>query len=195
MNNILDLLTKEEKNYIKYLDIKKGNIIFKEEEICKYLGVVMKGEISISSFSYNGKEIMYNKINKNEMFGNNLLFSKEPLYRGDVIALSDTHLALIDKNDLLRIFHDNESFLKEYLKLSSDFSKRLNAKIKLLSITSVEERFLYYVFINNNIVYYKSITNLAKEINVERETLSRLLSKLEKAKKIEKKNHIIKIDK
>ena len=34
------------------------------------------------------------------MFGNNLLFSKEPLYRGDVIALSDTHLALIDKNDL-----------------------------------------------------------------------------------------------
>ena len=191
--NILNLLSKKEEDYIKYVQIKKGQILFKEDEICKYLAVVVSGNLSISSFSYNGKEIIYNLIRENEVFGNNLLFSIEPRYRGDVIALEDSKVALISKNDLLSIFHDNQAFLEEYLKLTSEFSKRMNAKIKLLSIDSAEERFLYFLFLNDNKIKYKSISSLAKEMNLERETLSRLISRLIKQEKIDKKNHLIKV--
>ena len=193
MHNILDLLVKEEKEFIKLIKVSKGQIIFKEDELCHYLAVVVKGKFSISSFSYNGKEIIYNKINENELFGNNLLFSIEPRYRGDVIALVNSEIALIHKNDLLEIFNTNQTFLEEYLKLSNEFSKKLNMKIKLLSINSAEERFLYYLFIHGNNVQYQSISLLAKELNLERETLSRLISRLVKTRKIDKKNHFFKV--
>ena len=191
--NILDYLTNNEKKRVKYLNIKKGNTLFKEEEICSYLGVVVSGSLVISSFSYNGKEIIYNEIKSNNVFGNNLLFSKEPYYRGDVIALENSHIALIDKGSLLFILQSNQKFLEEYLKLNAEFSKNLNVKIKILSIQSAKERFLYYLFINGNKIKYTSISSLSKLINLERETLSRVVSKLVKEKKIEKKNHFIKV--
>ena len=191
--NILSLLNEKQLNKVKYLDIKKGQILFKEDEVCKYIVVVVSGSFSISSFSYSGKEIIYNKINKDEVFGNNLLFSLEPRYRGDVIADIDSRIALIDKKTLLSFFHENEVFLEKYLTLTSEFSKRLNAKIKLLSLDTAEEKLFYYLYMHNGNIKYTSITTLAKELNMERETLSRLISKLEKSKKISKKNHSIRV--
>lgn len=191
--NILSLLNEKQLNKVKYLDIKKGQILFKEDEVCKYIVVVVSGSFSISSFSYSGKEIIYNKINKDEVFGNNLLFSLEPRYRGDVITDIDSRIALIDKKTLLSFFHENEVFLEKYLTLTSEFSKRLNAKIKLLSLDTAEEKLFYYLYMHNGNIKYTSITTLAKELNMERETLSRLISKLEKSKKISKKNHSIRV--
>ena len=191
--NILSLLNEKQLSKVKYLDIKKGQILFKEDEVCKYIVVVVSGSFSISSFSYSGKEIIYNKINKDEVFGNNLLFSLEPRYRGDVIADIDSRIALIDKKTLLSFFHENEIFLEKFLTLTSEFSKRLNAKIKLLSLDTAEEKLFYYLYMHNGNIKYTSITTLAKELNMERETLSRLISKLEKSKKISKKNHSIRV--
>lgn len=191
--NILSLLNEKQLSKVKYLDIKKGQILFKEDDVCKYIVVVVSGSFSISSFSYSGKEIIYNKINKDEVFGNNLLFSLEPRYRGDVIADIDSRIALIDKKTLLSFFHENEVFLEKYLTLTSEFSKRLNAKIKLLSLDTAEEKLFYYLYMHNGNIKYTSITTLAKELNMERETLSRLISKLEKSKKISKKNHSIRV--
>ena len=191
--NILSLLNEKQLKQIKYLDVKKGHILFKEDELCKYLVVVTSGSFNISSYTYNGKEILYNTIKKDEVFGNNLLFSLEPRYRGDVIANEDSSIAIIDKKTLLLFFHENEIFLEQYLSLTSEFSKKLNAKIKLLSLDSAEERFFYFLYLHNGSIKYQSITSLAKEINMERETLSRLISRLEKNKKISKKNHSIRV--
>ena len=192
--NILSLLNEKQLKQVKYLDIKKGQILFKEDEVCKYIVVVVAGSFSITSFSYSGKEIIYNKISVDEVFGNNLLFSSEPRYRGDVIADIDSRIALIDKKSLLSFFHENEFFLEKYLNLTSEFSKRLNAKIKLLSLDNAEEKLFYYLHLHNGNIKYHSITSLAKELNMERETLSRLLSKLEKQNKITKKNHSIRVN-
>ena len=155
---------------------------------------MVAGSFSITSFSYSGKEIIYNKISVDEVFGNNLLFSSEPRYRGDVIADIDSRIALIDKKSLLSFFHENEFFLEKYLNLTSEFSKRLNAKIKLLSLDNAEEKLFYYLHLHNGNIKYHSISSLAKELNMERETLSRLLSKLEKQNKINKKNHSIRVN-
>lgn len=192
--NILSLLNEKQLKQVKYLDVKKGQIVFKEDEVCKYIVVVMSGSFSITSFSYSGKEIIYNRISVDEVFGNNLLFSSEPKYRGDVIANIDSRIALIDKKTLLSFFHENEFFLEKYLNLTSEFSKRLNAKIKLLSLDSAEEKLFYYIHMHNGSIKYHSITSLAKELNMERETLSRLLTKLEKQNKITKKNHSIRVN-
>lgn len=188
---IFDLLSLEEKNLCKIIHLKKDEILFREGDECQYVGIVLKGIINISSYSYQGIEMNYAVINKDEMFGNNLLFSSEPYFKGHVISKTNTDIALIDKNTLLHIFKNNEQFLLAFLNKESDGSKKMNNKIKTLSFYHAEDRFLYYLSSHNNHIIYHSITSLAAELNMSREVLSRLIAKLTKEKTITKNGHSI----
>ena len=188
---IYDLLNEEEKQLTKKITLKKDEILFKEGDICKEIGIVLKGVISISSYTFNGKEIIYNTITKGGIFGNNLLFSSEPYYKGNIISKIDSEIILIDKLFLKRILKNNEEFLEEYLHIQSDFGKALNNKIKVLSFYKGEDRFFYYLASHNNSIRFRSISELANELNMSREATSRMISKLKIEGKLFIKNNQI----
>ena len=188
---IIDLLTEQEKNYLIYKSFKEDEVLFYENDVCNTLGVVIEGELKISSFTFEGNEIIYNELVRGSVFGNNLLFSKDNRYKGDIRATSKGKVAIIKKDNLVKLLTGNEKFLKEYLSIQSDFARSLNSKIKLLSFINAKERLLYYLFINNNHVKYKSITGLSKNLYLTREATSRLISTLVKENKIIKKKHEI----
>ena len=189
--SIIDLLSKEEKKHLIYRNLEKGAVLFHESDQCRYIGIICKGEVSIISYLDDGKEIIYNTIQQDGIFGNNLIFSSEPYYKGDIIADSDSIIVLISKNDLIDILQNNKEFFKEYLKIQSDSSKALNNRIRLLSIASAEERFRFYMHENRNRVAYDSIEHLARKMYLTRETLARLLSRLEKNSSIIRENKVI----
>lgn len=186
MNNIFDLLSIDEKKVIKVISLKKDEILFHENDVCNEIGIVLKGVISISSYSYQGIEMNYNTIMEGGIFGNNLLFSSEPIHKGNVIAKLPSEVALISKPQLLNLLKNNESFLKEYLKIQSDFGKKLNQKIKILSFHHAEDRLLYLLQANNGVLKYRSVSSLASSLNLSREATSRLISALIKEKVIRK---------
>lgn len=187
---LFNLLSKEEKERGKIISVKKGETLFHEGEKCQYVGILLSGEITISSFTLSGQQIVYNIIEKGDMFGNNLLFSDNSSYRGDAIATSDGLVFLINKENLLKIMQNNGIFLENYLNLQANFSKKLNFNLKILSLSSARERFLYYLDERQSI-RYKSISALANSLYLTRETLSRLISELVKEGKIEKKDNLI----
>lgn len=189
--NILDTLKPSQLRHIKIKDLKKDSILFYENDLCKTIGIIIEGEVSIVSYLEDGNEIIYNTLYKDGIFGNNLIFSSSPYYKGNIIINKDSKIAFIEKNELIALLKSNESFMIEYLKIHSNFTKALNDKIKLLSISNAEERLYFYMHENRNEIRYKSITALAKELYLERETLSRLLSKLIKENKIVKKEKTI----
>ena len=177
--DIFNLLTSKDQKLFEIVHVKKGQILFHEEEICEKIGIVKNGLIKIISYSLSGMEIIYNEIKTGHLFGNNLLFSSDRRYRGNVIATLDSEVWMINKDNLLILLENNKSFLENYLSLQADFSKTLNFKIKLLSLSSAEERLIY--FLKEKQPYrYQSITSLANELYLSRETLSRLVSKMEK---------------
>lgn len=180
MKNILDSLTKEEKGRLKIVHLNKGEILFSEGEVCKNIGIVFVGELKIASYLEDGHEIVYNVIKKGMMFGNNLIFSSEPVYRGDVIANENSYLYILSKDQLLNLLKTNDDFLIAFLNAQSEFGKGLNLSIKLLTFNNAQERILYYLQINKDIVTYKSITELAKTLYLSREVLSRTLHKMER---------------
>ncbi len=192
MNNIINTFNidlYEQRHY------HKGEIIYHEGELCNCLSVVLSGVIKISTITLNGKEIIYNIILQGGMFANNLLFSKEPYYRGNVIAQLDTTLLTINKNQLLSLMMNNQQFLISYLSHQSNSALNINKKMQLLSLSSIEER-LMFLLNDKDYINYSSISQLAKEMNVSREALSRLINKLEKDKKIDRDaNHIYLYDK
>ncbi len=177
--DIFNLLTSNDQKLFEIVRVKKGQILFREEEICEKIGIVKTGLIKIISYSLSGMEIIYNEVTPNHLFGNNLLFSSNRRYRGNVIAALDSEVWMINKDNLLILLENNKSFLETYLSLQADFSKTLNFKIKLLSLSSAEERLIY--FLKERQPYkYQTITSLANELYLSRETLSRLVSKMKK---------------
>lgn len=188
---ILDTLKPAQQKLLNMRFLKKGTVLFHENDKCESIGIVINGQISIVSYLIDGKEIVYNQITNNGIFGNNLVFSSEPYYKGNIIVDVDSEIAFINKKDLVKLLSDNDLFLTEYLKIQSDFGKTLNNKIKLLSIDSAEERFYFYMHEHSNAIKYSSISDLAKKLYLKRETLSRLISKLLKQKKIKKDKEYI----
>ncbi len=171
---------------------KKGDTLFQENDICHFVGFVVEGKIKISSYTIYGNEVIYSIVNKNEFFGNNLIFSNAPKYKGNVVCLLDSIIYFISKENFLKILIENKNILSCYLLFQAERSKELNSKIKTLSLNDARERFLYYLSINNNMIHYQSITSLAVALNLRRETLSRLITTLIDEKVIIKENKYIK---
>ena len=187
---LFELLTKEDIKLSRLLKYKKEQILFNEDDECLYVGIVVKGEIKIASFTLSGQEIVYNVVKEGQMFGNNLIFSNYPHFRGTVIASSDGELILISKENLLKILQSNLSFLEAYLSSQAEFSKRLNNTIKLLSLSSAEERLLYYLK-QNNPLKIKSISSLSESLYLSREATSRLVSKMVREGKINRNGNML----
>ena len=175
---ILKVLSKKEHQMVKGYQIAKGNIIYHEGDVCENIGIIISGKVDIVSYSFEGKEILINSLKAGDIFGNNLLFSSNPIYKGDVIAKEKCVIAFINKENLLFLLQNNKDFLNLYLNIQSDFGKALNARIQLLSFPNAEERLMYFASKNNNVIEFKNVTTLAATIGVQRETLSRLLTSL-----------------
>ncbi|MBP1530010.1 MAG: Crp/Fnr family transcriptional regulator, partial [Erysipelotrichaceae bacterium] len=124
---------------------------------------------------------------------NNLLFSSQPFYKGDVIAESDSGIILIKKDVLIGFLEENTDFLLAYLQIQADSGKRLHSRIRLLSIDSAQERFITYLRENGNKITYSSVSDLADDLFIRRETLSRLLSKLIKNKVVIKDGKTVRL--
>ena len=187
MEKIIKLIKNSGVKYLE-LDVKNRETLFFEGDECRKIGIVISGRLSIVSYYSDGKEVIYNILEKGKMFGNNLIFSSEPFYRGDVVADEESKVLLIDKEEFLKAISSNQEILELFLREQSDFSKSLNLKIKLLTIDSAKERILYYLTINKNVITYKSITKLAKTLYLSREVVSRTIYKLEKEGLIEIKD-------
>ena len=192
MKNLLNSLNSEQLKQVKIVTLQKEQILFNEGELCESVGVVLEGEIEIVSFSYTGNPLVFNRLTQGMVFGNNLLFSTNPHYKGSVIAKKPAKIGLIYKNSLVSLLKNNDEFMLLYLQLQSDTAKELNNKIKLLSLLGAEERFLYYLRSRGGIIEYQSVTSLANELSLQRETLSRLLTRLVNNKKIVKTKRYIK---
>ena len=191
MKNIVSLLSDEELKSLKERRYKKGETLFFENSECTQIGIVMIGEIRIISYLKNGQEVLYNSLTGGQMFGNNLIFSSDPFYRGDVMAYKDSVIYLISKKQLLTLLKTNSMFLEAYLNSQSDFGKELNFQIKLLTFKNAEDRLMYFLKMKKNSYTYSTITDLAKSLYLTREVLSRLIHKLEKENAIKIANKTI----
>lgn len=175
-------------------NIQSGGVLFNEGETCEYLGYLLKGKLNISTLSFKDKEEIISTINEGEFFGQFLIFNESnSTYLGDVIAIKNSEIALINKNTLDNILMTNKVFLNAYLCDISIEAFRIKQQVKMLSHKKSIDRIIYYLK-NNNIDGkndIKSVTNLSKIVNLPRENVSRILTKLVKDGYIKKEDNII----
>lgn len=175
--NILDYLTEDEKKLIKIKSYLKNHIIYKENDECKEVFFIIKGEINIISYSINGEERLISSHKKNDVFANALVFSSSPYFLGDVICSSDCIIYSFSKNDLIKILQNNQLFLIKYINILSQKTINLSLRNKLLSHKNIRERIIYYFEINNFKVK-KNISFISKELILPRPSVSREIHKM-----------------
>ena len=181
---LLSLLKNREDIKPQGLPLKKGDILCHEGEVCHGVYLVLKGAVKITSYALNGEEIIYNYVEEGGIFGNNLVFASDPSFRGNVIVAKVGEIIFIPKDQLIHLLQSDQEFLKEYLRLQSDFGKNLNAKLKLLSFSLAEDRLVFYLQQQGKSVSFSSVSALAESLFMKRETLSRLLHRMEAEGKI-----------
>lgn len=187
--NWIKLLTQEElKKYSTVKYYKNGEVIFNETDICKKIGYIEKGEISIITNTYLEKEETINFLRKNEFFGDVLLFSSNDTYLGHVVCEKDCTIRFFDEDDLFKLF-ENKIILKAYLNNITSKTIKIKNENKLLKHKNITDRIMYYLYEeasrkNTNIIKIKNITNLAKILSIPRPSLSRELSRLQKENSI-----------
>ena len=185
---ITDTLKQEELDSLKIVEFQKDDVLCHEGEPCQGVYVIRQGSVKISSYSLSGQEIVYNLIKEDETFGSNLVFASETKYRGNVIALKNGSAYFISKRRLEELLSQNKEFLLAYMRAMADFGKSLNATIKLLSFSSAEDRLDFYLQTHGGEIVFPSVSQLANELFLSRETLSRLLTKEEKNGRIKREN-------
>ncbi len=198
MNNHPLFLNVDLKKYEKHFVIKKypqNTLLFHEGDECNSLGIILKGQLIISTITSLDKEYVINILNRNDLFGDTLLFSEKTLFLGDGITSQDSEILFISKELLLEMFKDQQ-FLLNFLSIVAKKSTDLRNRLKLLSHKSIEERILFYLDtqrkrLNTNKIPIKSKESLAQLLNIPRPSLSRELIKLKEQKIIDYNRYYI----
>lgn len=197
MINFYNDLLDSEKKYFKIVEYNAFDVIFNERDVCNHLGIVLKGEVLISTITYNEKEEIINTIKEHDVFGDILLFASNNIYLGDVIAIKKSIVALITKDNLLKLLTQRKELLIKYLSHLSNKSLNIKLQSKLLSHKNIEDRIMYFLSTvknKDNIYEYKSITDIANKLSLPRPSVSRSMTILENKgliKKGKKKIYIL----
>jgi CRP-like cAMP-binding protein len=170
--------------YFKIIDYKKEDIIFNEGEVCNHLTFVLDGEISVRTYSLNGKEEILNIIYPGGIFGDIISYSNKSTYIGHIISNRNSIVAHIKKTDWLSLIQKDETLLINFLNHLTNKTFKTKMDNKLLLHKNIEDRIYFYL--NTQIdkkktrkIYITSVTNLANELNLPRPSVSRSLSNME----------------
>ena len=174
---------------------KANTLVFHEGEVCNHLGIILKGQLVISTLTTLEKDYVINILNEGDLFGDTLLFSEKTLFLGDGIVSKDSEILFISKLLLLEMLKDQQ-FLLNFLSIVSKKSLDLRNRLKLLSHKSIEERILFYLSeqkkqTGSNKIPIKSKETLAQLLNIPRPSLSRELIKLKEKKIIDYNRYYI----
>ena len=71
---------KDFKHLYTIKNFKKGSIVFNEGDICNEIGLIINGEVHISTLTNNDKEYIISILKDNDIFGENLLFNDNKEY-------------------------------------------------------------------------------------------------------------------
>ena len=196
MNKIFEIFN----TYGKTVNYKKNDIVFNEHTLCDSVGLIIKGKVRITSITNDENEITINLLGSNDLFGDLLIFSSNPYYYGIGVCLENSVISFINKDKLMFLFKEDSLFLDRFLNLITNKGVYLKQLNKMYQYNLLEDRLMYYLNnlskkVNENTVYYKSVTDISYILSVPRPSVSRSLHKLENSGKIKIYKHLIEIKK
>ncbi|MEO0254473.1 MAG: Crp/Fnr family transcriptional regulator [candidate division WOR-3 bacterium] len=169
---------------------KKGEIIIEEREKGDSIYIINSGEVKVSLFSEDGKEITLTYLKEGDFFGEVGFFGEEER-TARVTAIKDTDVTIFHREDLLYNLMKHPEILISIIKEMAERIKKTNEKLSSLVFLDVSgriaryfiekaekegEKIGEYIFIKENF----KIKEIASAIGSSRESVSRIINELKR---------------
>jgi len=180
-----------------------GNLIFLEESEGKNLFFVVEGSVKVTRLSKDGREVILAMLNAGDFFGEMSLLDGEAR-SANVIALEETEVLSLKRDDFLVVLHDYPKIAIQLLKEMTSRLRKSDRQIVSLSLSDAEKRIALCIVrfadeqgvIKNGQVTIPKIPiqqDIANMAGTSRETVSRAMSLLTEEKYIERNSKELKI--
>lgn len=180
---------------------KKKEVIYREGDFANYLYYLVSGSVKTIKTDEIGKDLVNEIHEPGDLFGYvSMLDGGE--YHASAIALEDSELALIPKQDLLKLVNKNSAVAREFLRRLSDNMATQEDRLLRLAYTPVRERVALSLLaldvkMCGDIESEKEVSlsreDLAGLVGTTKESLIRTLSDLKKDRLIDTNGANIKI--
>lgn len=187
-------LSPEEVEHVDHLVIRKrfakDQVVLFEEDTANFMYIVYSGKVRVVKLNEEGREQIITIHKKSDFFGEMALLDGKTS-PATVIAHEDALIGLLSKNDFERYLLSHETIRRKIIDLLCARLRDSWAMIKILSFDSAELRVmavldrlqdLYGVVDDRGVIINVKLTHqqIASYASVARETVTRILNRLEK---------------
>ncbi len=165
---------------------KKGEIILREGSRGFNFYFILKGLVDVVLYTPGGRRVILNVLEEGNFFGEMSVLEGLPR-SANIEAKTDCEILEISKENFLSTVKKHPECALSVLVECCNRLRTANEKIRLLSIPSAEERIKSYLeflmakgYITKEKFKMPSKKQIAEEIGLTRETVTRTLKKLEK---------------
>ena len=187
-------LSEEELGYISEKMIARhyesGKFIFLEDSEGEQCFFVVQGSVKVTRLSKDGREVILAMLNEGEFFGEMALLDGESR-SANVIALEETEVLTLNREDFLVVLHDYPQIAIQLLKEMAHRLRKSDRQIASLSLSDAEKRIALCIirFADEQGVIKRGQVSIprvpiqqdiANMAGTSRETVSRAINLLEK---------------
>ncbi len=194
-------LSEEELGYISEKMIARnyepGKFVFLEASEGEQCFFVVQGSVKVTRLSKDGREVILAMLNEGEFFGEMALLDGESR-SANVIALEETEVLTLNREDFLVVLHDYPQIAIQLLKEMAHRLRKSDRQIASLSLSDAEKRIALCIirFADDQGVIRRGQVSIprvpiqqdiANMAGTSRETVSRAINLLEKEHFIKRK--------
>lgn len=166
---------------VKYQHLSTGQSLFHRNEEVRTLYAVKSGQIRLLHYTKSGQSISHYAIYSGEICAEIALFLDA--YTCSAIAEEPTQLLIFPKQEFLSTLRQYPDFAIAFMKQLSYRLHTTKVMVELRSIRSAQERVLHYLRLivppeKNTIVLVQPLKNIAADLSISPEVLSRTLTQL-----------------
>ena len=187
-------LSEEELGYISEKMIARhyesGKFIFLEDSEGEQCFFVVQGSVKVTRLSKDGREVILAMLNEGEFFGEMALLDGESR-SANVIALEETEVLTLNREDFLVVLHDYPQIAIQLLKEMAHRLRKSDRQIASLSLSDAEKRIALCIIRfadEQGIIKRGQVSipkmpiqqDIANMAGTSRETVSRAINVLEK---------------
>lgn len=187
-------LSAEELEHVDRIIIKKrfskDQVVLFEEDTANYMYLVYSGKVRVVKLNDEGREQIITIHKKNDSFGEMAILDGKTS-PATVIAHEETVIGLLSRRDFERNLLNNDNIRRRIIELLCSQLRDSWAMIKILSFDNAEQRVtavlerlqdLYGVVDDRGVIINVKLTHMqiASYASVARETVTRILNRLEK---------------
>ena len=170
----------------KISSYKKGQVIHFQNEVCRYMDIVLVGQVFVQNIDIEGNILTISTFSPSDVMGVNLLFSSKNFFPMTVSSKSDCLVLHIPKDLVIQLCQDNVAFLTKLIGVISDKTLTLTDKINSISLKTIRKSIVdfltyeYHIQKSNVIQLSVSKKEMAERLGVQRPSLMRELNKMRK---------------